>query len=69
MVCGYSAGQLRSAYGANTVNTGKGETITLTLVELGLTPGLFTTLQDYAASNGLPAPSAARYCAVTPLAR
>jgi subtilase family serine protease len=58
-VCGYSAGQLRSAYGANAVNTGKGETIAL--VELGLTPGMFTTLRDYTASNGLPAPSAARY--------
>jgi subtilase family serine protease len=58
-VCGYSAGQLRSAYGANTVNTGKGETIAL--VEDGLTPGMFGTLTDYAASNGLPAPSASRY--------
>jgi subtilase family serine protease len=58
-VCGYSADQLRDAYGANTVNTGKGQTIAL--VELGLTPGMFGTLQKYAAGNGLPAPSASRY--------
>ena len=45
-VCGYSAGQLRAAYGANTTNTGKGQTIAL--VELGLTPKMFLTLQDYA---------------------
>ena len=57
--CGYSAGQLRSAYGMNSVNTGKGQTIAL--VELGLTPGMLTTLKKYAAANALPAPSAARY--------
>lgn len=57
--CGYSAGQLRGAYGANSVNTGKGQTVAL--VELGLTPGMFPTLQKYAASNGLPAPSKSRY--------
>ena len=57
--CGYSAGQLRSAYGMNSVNTGKGQTVAL--VELGLTPGMFTTLQKYAAGNKLPAPAAARY--------
>ncbi len=58
-VCGYSAGQLRAAYGANNTNTGKGQTIAL--VELGLTQDMFLTLQDYAAANGLPAPSAQRY--------
>lgn len=57
--CGYSANQLRAAYGASSANTGKGQTIAL--VELGLTPGMFTTLQKYAAGNGLPAPSASRY--------
>jgi subtilase family serine protease len=57
--CGYSAGQLRSAYGMNSANTGKGQTVAL--VELGLTPGMLTTLKKYAASNALPAPSAARY--------
>jgi subtilase family serine protease len=58
-VCGYSANQLRAAYGASAANSGQGQTIAL--VEQGLTPGMFTTLQKYAASNGLPAPSAARY--------
>ena len=58
-VCGYSASQLRAAYGANNTNTGKGQTIAL--VELGLTQDMFLTLQDYASANGLPAPSAQRY--------
>jgi subtilase family serine protease len=57
--CGYTAKQFRSVYGANFTNTGKGRTIAL--VELGLTPGMFTTLQKYAASNGMPAPAASRY--------
>jgi subtilase family serine protease len=57
--CGYSAKQFRSAYGANSANTGKGRTVAL--VELGLTPGMFTTLANYAASNGMPAPVAGRY--------
>jgi subtilase family serine protease len=59
VLCGYSGKQLRSAYDANMTNTGKGQTIAL--VEVGLTPGMFTTLQKYAASNGLPAPAASRY--------
>jgi subtilase family serine protease len=59
VVCGYSAKQLRSAYDANSVNTGKGETVAL--VELGLTPGMFTTLTDYANDNGLPAPKPSQY--------
>lgn len=59
VACGYSARQLRSAYGANTANVGTGRTIAL--VELGLTPGMFGTLRRYAASNGMPAPSGARY--------
>jgi subtilase family serine protease len=58
-MCGYSGGQLRAAYGANTANTGQGQTIAL--VELGLTPNMFLTLQDYAAANKLPAPSPKRY--------
>jgi subtilase family serine protease len=57
--CGLSAKLLRDAYGANMVNTGKGQTIAL--VELGLTEDMFLTLQDYAASNALPAPSSERY--------
>ena len=58
-VCGYSAAQLRAAYGANFTNTGKGETIAL--IELGLTQDMFLTLQDYAAANHMPAPSSERY--------
>jgi subtilase family serine protease len=58
-VCGYSAHQLRAAYGANTRNTGKGQTVAL--VELGLAPSMFLTLHDYAAHNGMPAPSPSRY--------
>jgi len=58
-VCGYTARQLRSAYGANLVNTGKGQTVAL--IELGLTKDMFLTLQDYARANGLPAPSDLRY--------
>jgi subtilase family serine protease len=57
--CGYTAGQLRAAYHASAANTGKGQTIAL--VEQGLTPDMFLTLQDYAKGNGLPAPSAQRY--------
>ncbi len=57
--CGYSGTQIRSAYGANLVNTGKGQTIAL--VELGLTQDMFLTLADYAAANHLPAPSSERY--------
>src|SRR5262249_24485068 len=48
-VCGYSAQQLRAAYGANTRNNGRGQPVSL--VELGLPPDMFLTLQDYAASE------------------
>jgi subtilase family serine protease len=57
--CGYFAGQLRAAYGANMRNTGKGQTIAL--VELGLTRDMFLTLQDYAKATHMPAPSTHRY--------
>jgi subtilase family serine protease len=57
--CGYTATQMRAAYGANWTNTGKGQTVAL--VELGLTQDMFLTLQDYAAANGMPAPSSERY--------
>jgi subtilase family serine protease len=58
-VCGYDARQFRAAYGANFTNTGKGQTIAL--IELGLTPEMFQTLQDYASHNDMPAPSPERY--------
>jgi subtilase family serine protease len=57
--CGYAAGQLRAAYGASGVSAGKGQTIAL--VELGLAPDMFLTLQDYAAANHMPAPSPSHY--------
>jgi subtilase family serine protease len=58
-VCGYNADQMRSVYGANMRNIGTGETVAL--VELGLVPQMFLTLQDYAAANDMPAPSSERY--------
>jgi subtilase family serine protease len=58
-ICGYSANQLRRAYGYNRHNVGKG--VTVALVEVGLTPDMFLTLQDYAKRNGIQAPSASRY--------
>jgi len=57
--CGYSARQLRSAYGANWANTGRGQTIAL--VEQGLTRDMFATLRDYAKASHMPAPSPRRY--------
>jgi subtilase family serine protease len=57
--CGYSATQLRAAYGANSNNTGKG--VTVALVEGGVVPNMFQTLQDYAQAEGLPAPRSTKY--------
>ena len=59
MICGYSASQLRRAYGYNRHNAGKG--VTIALVELGLTPDMFLTLQDYAKANRIQSPSPSRY--------
>jgi subtilase family serine protease len=59
IICGYSADQIRAAYGASSAATGKGQTVAL--VELGLTKDMFLTLQDYAQVNHLPAPSPQRY--------
>jgi subtilase family serine protease len=59
VVCGYSADQLRAAYGYNRHNIGKG--VTVALVEIGLTPDMFQTLQDYARVNRIQSPSASRY--------
>jgi subtilase family serine protease len=58
-ICGYSAGQLRRAYGANRSDDGRGQTIAL--VELGLTKDMFLTLRDYARVSHLPAPARSRY--------
>jgi subtilase family serine protease len=59
VVCGYSASQLRRAYGYNSHNIGKG--VTVALVELGLTPDMFLTLQDYTAAMHIQSPAANRY--------
>jgi len=59
-VCGYSAGQIRAAYGATWADTGKGQTVAM--VESGGPPAaMFQTLTDYARSNHLPAPKPAQY--------
>jgi subtilase family serine protease len=58
-ICGYTAQQLRAAYGSNMRNNGRGQTVSL--VELGLTPDMFLTLQDYAESEHFVAPSPRRY--------
>ena len=58
-VCGYSAHQLRTAYGARSAVTGQGQTIAF--VEPGLAPQMLRTLRLYAAREGLPAPSARNY--------
>ncbi len=58
-VCGYSARQLRAAYGASSTSTGKGQTIAM--VELGLDSGMFALLRDYAKASGLPLPWPKRY--------
>jgi len=53
-VCGYSAKQLRAAYGATSKNSGKGQTVAL--IEVGAPTSMFETLAQYASHNGLPAP-------------
>jgi subtilase family serine protease len=58
-LCGYTAPQLRAAYGASFKNNGKDQTVAL--IELGLTQDMFLTLKDYAHRNKLPAPSTHRY--------
>ena len=59
ILCGYTADQLRSSYGYNRHNIGKG--VTIALVEVGLTPDMFLTLQDYAKAAHIQAPAASRY--------
>ncbi len=59
-VCGYSADQLRAAYGATWTNTGRGQTVAF--VESGAPPAaMFQTLTDYAKRNHLPAPKPGQY--------
>ncbi len=58
-VCGYSAKQLRAAYGLTSADTGVRETIAI--VEVGAPNKMLQTLSDYARANGLPAPLPAQY--------
>ncbi|MBO0802689.1 MAG: S8/S53 family peptidase [Nocardiopsaceae bacterium] len=58
-VCGYSAGQLRSAYGATAANSGTGQTVAL--IEVGTPTAMFQTLSDYAKGNNLPAPKSSQF--------
>nr|WP_246306285.1 protease pro-enzyme activation domain-containing protein [Allobranchiibius huperziae] len=58
-ICGYSARQLRSAYGATSAATGTGVTIALTEDEAPT--AMASTLRIYAARNHLPAPKAGQY--------
>ncbi|MGW7684886.1 S53 family peptidase [Kribbella sp. NPDC054772] len=58
-ICGYSAGQLRAAYGATWTATGKGQTVALT--ESAAPNAMFQTLTEYAKRNHLPAPKPSQY--------
>ena len=58
-VCGYSADQIRAAYGATTTATGKGQTVALT--EEAAPTAMPATLKDYAKGNHLPAPGSAQF--------
>jgi subtilase family serine protease len=58
-VCGYSARQIRAAYGLSAARTGKGKTIAL--IEVGAPVDMFRALTDYARVNGLPAPRRGQY--------
>jgi subtilase family serine protease len=59
IICGYTPQQLRRAYGYDGSDVGKG--VTVALVEDGLAPDMFQTLESYAKVHGIQAPSAARY--------
>ena len=59
-VCGYSAKQIRTAYGLGPANTGQGKTIAL--IQIGAPDKkMLQTLTRYAKVNGLPAPRAGQY--------
>jgi subtilase family serine protease len=58
-VCGYSARQIRSAYGLSSADTGRGTTIAL--IQVGVPLNIFRSLTEYAARNGLTKPRAARF--------
>ncbi|AEW99645.1 Peptidase S53 propeptide (plasmid) [Streptantibioticus cattleyicolor NRRL 8057 = DSM 46488] len=57
--CGYSAAQIRAAYGATWTDTGKGQTVALTEDEAP--EAMFRTLTEYARTNHLPAPKPSQF--------
>ena len=57
--CGYTATQLRGAYGMNGASTGKG--VTISYIEDGLPDRMLDVLGQWAAANGVPAPKPANY--------
>jgi len=59
-VCGYSAKQIRAAYGLSSADTGRGRTIAL--IEVGTPPDkMLEALTEYARADGLPAPRHGQY--------
>ncbi|WP_370363740.1 protease pro-enzyme activation domain-containing protein [Catenulispora sp. GP43] len=58
-ICGYSAAQMRAAYGATSANTGKGVTVALT--EDASPTAMFATLTEYAKNNHLLAPRSSQF--------
>ena len=58
-ICGYSAAQMRAAYGVTPANTGKGVTIALT--EDSSPTAMFATLTEYAKNNHLPLPRSSQF--------
>jgi subtilase family serine protease len=59
VVCGYSAKQIRAAYGLTPDDTGTGKTIAL--IEVGAPDDMSRALTDYAKANGLPTPRPGQY--------
>ena len=55
---------MRAAYGMNTGNNGRGQTVDL--VELGLAKDMFLTLQDYAKADHFAAPDPEHYTRAVP---
>jgi subtilase family serine protease len=58
-LCGYNGSQLRQAYGMNSTNTGKGQTVAF--IEIGSPYKMEKTLTRWAKSGGLPAPKPSNY--------
>jgi hypothetical protein len=58
-VCGYSAKQIRAAYGLSSADTGTGKTIAV--IEAGTPNTMLQALTGYAKGEGLPAPHRGQY--------